>query len=278
TPIDVHHHFYPHVFTEVLDNVGGDPSGWTIPVWTLEADMVLNSNLGPRPAKLPRAANEAAAAIRDAHPAQYGFFASLPSLFDTQTCLGEIAYGFDALRADGVILQPLPWPPDFAPIWAELNKRSAVVFVHPTHAVDMNLVNPHLPQPMFEYPHETELQDNPLARGWGPLPYLIYRAPGMLPHTSFGVDLGLGTDEIVDLAREFYFDTAISSNDVTLAALFKFARPGHVLFGTDFPNAPKEGIEYFTRNLEVFLESMDEETGDSVRFGAGKELFPRLKA
>ncbi|KAJ7242680.1 hypothetical protein C8J57DRAFT_1557535 [Mycena rebaudengoi] len=89
--IDVHHHFYPHVFIEVLDNVGSDPSGWTIPVWTLEADMVPNSNLGVGTAiismtapgavilsdpaeavKLPRAANEAAAAIRDAHPAQYG--------------------------------------------------------------------------------------------------------------------------------------------------------------------------------------------------------------
>ncbi|KAJ7088278.1 amidohydrolase family protein [Mycena epipterygia] len=318
--IDVHHHFYPHVFTEVLDNVGGDPSGWTIPAWTFEADMALNSNLGvntaiismtapgavilsdpAEAANLARVANEAAAAIRDAHPAQYGFFASLPSLLDTETCLAEIAYGFDTLRADGVILfsrygtdNHYLGHPDFAPIWAQLNKRSAVVFVHPTHAIDTNLVNPHLPQPMFDYPHETGrtaidmILSGTMAKAHnckiilshagGTLPYLIYRAAGMLPHTSFGVDLGLGTDEIVDLAREFYFDTAISSNEVTLAALFKFARPGHVLFGTDFPNAPKEGIEYFTRNLEVFLEGMDEETGNSVRFGAGKELFPRLKA
>ncbi|KAJ7067467.1 hypothetical protein C8F01DRAFT_1019166 [Mycena amicta] len=314
--IDVHHHFYPHVFTEVLEKAGGDPSGWTVPPWTLEADMALNSKLGvgtaiismtapgavilPDPneaAKLARAANEAAAAIRDAHPTQYGFFASLPSLLDTEKCLAEIAYGLDTLRADGVILftrygtdNHYLGHPDFAPIWAELNKRSAVVFVHPTHAVDTNLVNPHLPQPMFDYPHETGrtaidmILSGTMAKArnckiilshaGGTLPYLVYRAAGMLPYTSFGV--GLGTDEIVELAREFYFDTAISSNEVTLTALFKLARPGHVLFGTDFPNAPKEGIEYFTENLDKFLEGVDEETGNSVRSGAGKKLFPRL--
>ena len=39
--IDVHHHVYPRVFTEALQNNGGDPSGWYIPPWTeaLDDDM-----------------------------------------------------------------------------------------------------------------------------------------------------------------------------------------------------------------------------------------------
>jgi hypothetical protein len=37
-------------------------------------------------------------------------------------------------------------------IWADLSRRDAVVFIHPTHPVDTQLVNQWLPQPMFDYP------------------------------------------------------------------------------------------------------------------------------
>ncbi|KAF4963579.1 hypothetical protein F66182_18117, partial [Fusarium sp. NRRL 66182] len=36
--IDVHHHYYPPTFTAALKRAGGDPSGWIVPTWTLEAD------------------------------------------------------------------------------------------------------------------------------------------------------------------------------------------------------------------------------------------------
>ncbi|KAK7056052.1 amidohydrolase 2 [Favolaschia claudopus] len=317
--IDVHHHFYPPFFTEVLNKSGGDPSGWIIPPWSLETDMKFCDELGIRSiftmtapgasilsdpaeaANLARAANEAAAAIRDAHPKQYGFFASLPSLLDTSACLSEIEYSLDTLHADGIILftrygtdNHYLGHADFVKVWEALNERSAVVFIHPTHAVDTNLVSPQLPAPMLDYPHETGRSAMDLilsgrmaktsnckiilSHAGGTLPYLIYRAAGMIPHTPFGKDLGLSTEDIVELGKRFYFDTAISANEVTLAALFKFARPGHVLFGTDYPNAPREGIDYFTRNLDGTLERMGEEIKRSVRFGAAEELFPRLKA
>lgn len=248
-------------------------------------------------ARLARACNEYSAGLRDQNPSTYGFFASLPSLLDTEATLTELAYALDVLGADGVTLFTRYGPDnhylghaDLAPIWAELNRRKAVVFIHPTHPVDTNLVNKALPQPMFDYPHETgraamdliignTLRSSPrckiiLSHAGGTLPYLIYRVAGMLPHTP--MTIGKTTEEILEEARGFYFDTAISSSPPTLDALFTFAKPGHVLFGTDFPNAPTEGIDYCTKQLESY--EMESKQRGEVYSEAALELFPRLKA
>ena len=282
----------------------------------MEADKALSKTVGNKtamlsvtapgpciekdPAKaaaLARQLNDHVAQLRDTDPQGYGFFGSVPSLLDTEACLAEIAYMFDVLHADGITLFTRYGPDnhylghaDFAPIWAELSRRKAVVFVHPTHPVDTHLIHPSLPQPMFDYPHETgrtamhliltdTLRTYPdckiiLSHAGGTLPYLIYRAAGMLPHTPMSI--GKNTAEIVDEARRFYFDTAISSNPITLPALLRLARPGHVMFGTDFPNAPTASIEYFTQNLKEF--DMDDKTRREVEYEGALALFPRLKA
>ncbi|CRL29160.1 Amidohydrolase 2 [Penicillium camemberti] len=313
--VDVHHHFYPPAMRQALDRAGGDPSGWYTPPWTLELDQdmarrmkvttTILSVTAPGPsiepdlttaAALARSCNESAAAIRDAQPRQYGFFASVPSLFDTAAVLKEIDYACTTLRADGVTLftrygngPNYLGHAAFRPIWADLSRRGAVVFIHPTHPVDTQLINTWLPQPMFDYPHETGraamdlltsgiLQDYPgckiiLSHAGGTLPYLIHRAATMLP--LMPRTLGLSTEELVESARTFYFDTAISSNPVTLKALFEFAAPGHVLFGSDFPNAPQDAIQRFTDFLEAY--ELPEEIKRQVDSGAALELFPRLK-
>ncbi|PVH95057.1 amidohydrolase family protein [Periconia macrospinosa] len=289
--IDVHHHCYPPQMREALERAGGDPSGWYIPDWTPELDAEINDELnvrtailsvtapGPcietdrsRAALLARQCNEYCASIVRNNPDRYGFFASLPSLLDTNACLEEIGYAIEKLGADGITLftrygegHEYLGAPAFAPIWAELSRRQAVVFVHPTHPVDTALVNPSLPQPMFDYPHETgraaidlltsgTLNKFPsckiiLSHAGGTLPYLIHRAAVMLPHTP--VSVGMSTDEMIQLARRsFWFDTAISANPVTMKALVEFAGTGRILFGSDFPNAPREAIRTFTNGFE----------------------------
>jgi hypothetical protein len=111
---------------------------------------------------LSRQTNEYVAKICNKHPSRYGFFAALPSLLDVDGSLEEISYSLDILKADGIILFTRYGNENlylgnarFIRIWQELNKRHAVVFIHPTHAVDTNLVSASLPQPMIDYPHET---------------------------------------------------------------------------------------------------------------------------
>lgn len=312
--IDTHHHFYPEFFSKAIERAGGDPSGWTIPPWTLEADQQLGKDLGiqtiilsitapgctieedpKEAAKLARKVNEEAASIRDRHPSSYGFFASLPDLLNQKEALEEMAYALDHLKADGVILfsrygshNHYLGHPDFLPIWTELNRRKAVVFIHPTHAADKNLVNSHLPQPMFDYPHETGrtaidmilsgtmplVKDCKiiLSHAGGTLPYLTDRVAGMNPYTPFRV--GKTTSELLEEAKQFYFDTALSASPLVLDFLLKFASPGHILFGSDFPNAPRDGIEYFTQSLD---NHVGPEMSQVIGHDNAMALFPRLR-
>ena len=230
--------------------------------------------------------------MKNRDPITYGFFASLPSLFDTEACLKEITYAFDELHADGITLftrYVYFGHEAFQPIWAELSRRKAVVFIHPTHPVNKNLVDASLPGPMFDYPHETgrtaihlivsnTLRNYPdckiiLSHAGGTLPYLIYRVADVLPYTPMSV--GKSPAQILEDASEFYYDIAISANPATLKALFEIAKPGHVLFGTDYPNAPVPSIEYFTASLEKFDAAP--EPLATVFNQSVLELFPRLK-
>ncbi|KAL8792099.1 MAG: hypothetical protein Q9195_005274 [Heterodermia aff. obscurata] len=313
--IDVHHHVYPQVMRRVLEKAGGDPSGWYTPPWSEQEDRDFSTSVGiktailsvtaPGPciekdrakaAELARDCNEYCASLKKKDPATYGFFASLPSLFDTQASLSEIAYALDHLGADGVTLftrygdgDAYLGHKDFAPIWAELSKRKAVVFVHPTHPVNTKLIHPSLPQPMFDYPHETgrtamdllvsnTLQDHPgckviLSHAGGTLPYLIHRAATMLPVTPMSV--GKSREQLLAEASGFYYDLAISSNAATLGALYEVAEPGHVLFGTDYPNAPSQAIYQFTEFLEGFEPRR--EPLSSILMESALSLFPRLR-
>jgi predicted TIM-barrel fold metal-dependent hydrolase len=317
--IDVHHHVYPPVFTEALQRNGGDPSGWYIPPWTVALDddvcakhgieTAILSCTAPGPgieqdtraaANLARACNDYCANLRNSHPKRFGFFACVPDLDkDPSAVLAEITYALDVLQADSIILltsygsSPPKYlgHPSFHPIWDALNARKAVVFIHPTHAAGSAQVSQLLPQPAFDYPHETgrtaidlitshTLRDHAndckiiLSHAGGTLPALIDRVAGLMPHAPADINCGLSGDEILTLARKFYYDTALSSSAMSLGALMALLGEegrGHVLFGSDFPNAPAESIGYFTGMLE---ESGILEVDELRRNAVG--LFPRF--
>jgi 6-methylsalicylate decarboxylase len=116
----------------------------------------------PEQPALARSVNEYAAQLCSQNPEKFSFFAALPSLFSTEACLAEIAYALDVLKADGVTLftrygdgNNYLGHPAFRSIWIELNARKAVVFIHPTHAATHDMINPLLPLPFLDYPHET---------------------------------------------------------------------------------------------------------------------------
>jgi predicted TIM-barrel fold metal-dependent hydrolase len=317
--IDVHHHVYPPVFVQAIERNGGDPSGWYIPPWTVALDddicakegiqTAILSCTAPGPgienntqaaARLARECNDFCATLRDSNPGRFGFFACVSDLDkDPYAVLEEIKYSLDEVKADGIILltsygSPTPkylGHPSFTPVWDALNARSAVVFIHPTHAAGSSLVSSRLPQPAFDYPHETgrtaidlitsgTLQNHAsnckiiLSHGGGTLPSLVDRMAGLMPHAPANINSGLSGEEILKLAKTFYFDTALSSSPMVLEALSALLGEtgrGKVLFGSDFPNAPVESIGYFTRQLE--------ESGADV--GMLREntlvLFPRLR-
>jgi predicted TIM-barrel fold metal-dependent hydrolase len=206
---------------------------------------------------LARMLNLYAAELRDAQPGTFGFFASLPSLIDTNAALEELNYSFDTLKADGAVVftrygttNTYLGSPALEPIWAELHRRKAVVFVHPTQSVDTNKVNPRLVQPEIGSPDEMAraamdmitmgtLQKYPdckviLSHTGGSLPYIISRIAMLLlkgPHFAALHVAGITHEIVMQDFRSMYYDIAFSSSPQALDFLFKMVPHDHILFG-----------------------------------------------
>jgi len=86
--------------------------------------------------QMARRLNEFAARVVTENPSRFGLLATL-MLPDVDGSLAEAAYAFDHLHADGVILYGNSQgvylgDPKFDPLMDELNRREAVIFVHPS--------------------------------------------------------------------------------------------------------------------------------------------------
>lgn len=292
--IDTHHHFIPDFYRKginqsqinsqinlniltisAVSNAGGDPSGFPTPEWTPESDQAAMQTNGiktsilsitsPGPViagsdaearTLARQANEYAASLRDAHPSQYGFFAAMPNLLDTQGTLAEIRHALDTLHADGVTLftrygvkNQYLGHPEYTLIWEELNARHAVVFIHPTHPIDPHRVNHLFAQSTVDYPHETtraavDLISTDTKRRFSSCKVILSHAGGTLPWlisrvapSLRGVDVPEGMksyEEWMQDFRSFYFDLALSSSELVLSALLAAVPHDHIFYGILF--------------------------------------------
>ena len=306
--IDVHQHIVPPVWARALDAAGTDPGNWPVPAWSRQSAIAMMDSHGiatgilstPSPGvhfgdnararDLAHAVNEHAAEAAKDHPDRFGFFASLP-LPDTDGAVSEAAHALDELGADGVILLSnhhgrYLGDPGFEPLWAELDRRAAVVLVHPTPP-PMALLDG-TPAPLVDYVFDTtrtavNLVLNGttsrypdvkiiLSHGGGFLPYAAYRFSGL---TSAVVAPDRKADDLITEFKRFYFDTALSASPTALPALLAFAEPGHVLYGSDWPFAPEEAGSYYNRYLEAYPGYAPGQP-EAIDRGNAEVLFPRL--
>ena len=179
--IDVHAHYVPDFYRRAAEAAGfGKPDGMPgIPAWSLanalavmdrnDIEVAMLSISAPgihfgnaaATVTLAREVNDFAADIVAKHPHRFGFFAMLP-LPDVEASLAEIAYAFDTLRADGIVITSnqsgiYPGDPRYEPVFAELGRRGASLFIHPTSpscscpgGTDLNI-----PRPIVEFMCET---------------------------------------------------------------------------------------------------------------------------
>ena len=243
--------------------------------------------------ELARSVNEYAAKVRDENP-KFGFFAALPTLLDVDRAIEEITYALDILKADGVTLFTRYGNGHyylgndlFRPVWRELNSRKAVVFIHPTHPFDTALTNPRLPQPIIDYPHETARtafdmiitntkHDHPdckviLSHAGGTLPILLLRGADGIEMTTRG---NKTSESVIEDARSFYFDLALSSSSNVLDTLLNHFPHDHILYGSDFPYAPAFAGQKFAKLLDDY--DMKDETRANIYYRTAHSLFPRL--
>ena len=266
--IDVHHHFAPpawvaNVKDRPLLNIAN--TRW-VPEHSIEdmdmggvaASIISITNPGiwfddvAETRRLARACNEYGARLVSDHPSRFGLFAAMP-LPDVDGTLREIEYAYDTLNTDGVGFITSygdRWigNPDFRPVMEELNRRKAVVFVHPTAANCCRNLDyaPGVRPGTIEYGTDTTRAMAGIAfsgdarrypdirfiwsHAGGSAPFLLRRlesagrrAPDALPN-GFTAEMG-----------KYYYDTASAFNRGALLALMEMVAMTQIVFGTDFP-------------------------------------------
>ncbi len=318
--IDVHHHIIPPEYIERLDSLGIKQSfGVKFPKWTPEISLSFMKKNNIRKAitsittpgvsfgdkqtsrDLARQCNEYMAKLKRQYPHKFGGFASLP-LPDIEGSLDELKYALDKLNLDGVALLThykgkYLGDEIFEPIFAELNKRNAVVFIHPTDPAGQYDPKLGIPNALIEATFETtRAVTNMIYTGvtdrYKKINYILSHGGGTLPYTGWRVALVKygqkgkkppflrslydfiikgGPEKGLDTLKNMYYDTALTASEPALKALEAFVGPDHIVFGSDFVMAKLAPI--VAKNLQKYA-GFTEYEHDKIDYMNAVTLFP----
>ena len=264
--IDVHHHILPPEYVKAAASRRETRFPDWSPQRTLEEidgagiAMAMLSLVNPGPwlgeaaeaRRLSRIANDYGARLVHDHPGRFGLFASIP-LPDSEGSLNEIEYAYGTLKANGVGLVTnydgrYLGDAGFAPVWRELDRRKAVVYVHPIQGACCSDVKDDVSSSTIEYATDTTrtmasvLFSGTAVRypnirwifshGGGTTPFLLSRFT--VAEASLKDKSKLPNGVVAEL-RKFYYDTAQANHAGALAALMKLVPVSQVVLGTDFP-------------------------------------------
>jgi 6-methylsalicylate decarboxylase len=240
--------------------------------------------------KITREVNEYFAKLVSDHRGRYGMFAAIP-LPDVEGSLKEIEYALDTLKADGIGLftsygEKHLGDAAFAPVFAELNRRKAVVYTHPRRPDCCAPLLPEISEAIIEYGTDTTRTIASLvfsgtaarcpdinfifSHAGGTMPFLIGRFIGLSHSPQFK---GRMPNGVLHELQRFYYDLAQAANPGATSSLMKLVKITQVLFGTDYPySTSAEHIEGLARC--GFSE------GDlrAIHYENAARLLPRVRA
>lgn len=311
--IDTHQHMLPDFFWRETENPDAPVGGLAPLQWSPEAMLSFMDDAGidaavlsvstpgvhtgnsERARSLARRCNDFAAGLVQRRPDRIGSFACVP-LPDVDASLEELAYALDVLRLDGVVLFTNAggvYLGDRAlePVFDELNRRNAVVFVHPNPSPDAVAHSLGLPDNLLDFPTDTNRAvaqmhyTNRFARTPN-VRYIFSHAGGSIPYLAARFALidemrfvpgGEQRGPAADMFRRLYWDTALAVSDPVFRMLRDVAGIDRVVYGTDFP--------YLRRDLAVdskqrILRSpalTDVDRGSVLGSNAAR-LFPRFES
>jgi len=269
--VDVHAHFVTPWYVEAALAAGhehpdGMP-GW--PDWSVDDHLRLMDERGidqavlsisspgvhfgddAAAAGLARQVNDFAARVCADRPDRFRFFASLP-LPALDESMSEMCRSLDELGAAGIVTETniggtYLSDPVFEPLFAELDRRGAILFVHPTSPPAHAQTALGLPRPMLEFLVETTramtglLMDGTLERN--PRVQVIASHCGaFLPLVVdrlklFASAFGNGESDppaFEDTLRRLWYDMAGTPTPTHAETLISRVGSGRLLYGSDF--------------------------------------------
>ncbi|MDX6741648.1 amidohydrolase family protein [Actinocorallia sp. A-T 12471] len=277
--IDVHQHMVPPAYAAWLRGHGVHaPGGRALPDWSPELALDFMDRNGVATGILSlttpgvhlgdhaearlvaREANDYGAELVADHPDRFGYWAALP-LPDVVGAVAEASRALDT--AEGVMLLANSrglylGDPVLDPLMAALNERSATVFVHPAELPGPSVEG--IPAFAADFLLDTtraafNLVKHDVPRRFPNLKFILSHAGGFVPYASHRLavtvfaETGRDPMAVLDDLAGFYFDTALSSSPAALPTLRAFAKPGHILYGSDWPFAPELAVSYFAEPI-----------------------------
>src|SRR5262249_47816193 len=307
TRIDVHHHFLPQFHTDAMAapgrRVGGPPPKWSASssledmeksgiataVLSVVQPGVWYGNNVEESRGLARRLNEYAAQLIRDYPGRFGLFAVIAPP-DVEGSLKEIEYALDTLKADGIGLMTsyqgkYLGDASFAPVYQELNRRKAVIYVHPTTPDCCRGVVPGIPPSSIEYATDStrtiaHIVFSGTATKFPDIRWIFSHSGGTLPFL---------TSRFIQLAKErkpahlpngplpefkkFYYELAQGNTPGQIAALLKMVSISQVMYGTDFPF--RDGAEVNQGIADWGFSAADQQ---AIERETALKLLPRVKA
>jgi predicted TIM-barrel fold metal-dependent hydrolase len=311
--IDTHHHIFPPIFTarnlkRMTDDSPTFPgsfyTNWS-PRYSLEqmdqngVATAIGSMTSPgvwfgnneEGRKNARDCNEYGAKLAQDYPGRFGMWGAIP-LPDTDGSLREIEYIFEALKLDGIGLLTsyddgkLLGHPNFAPVLEELNRRKAVIFVHPTISC-CGMPIRHVNRVQIDFPTDTTRTITDLiysgslmrfpnirwifSHGGGTILMLTPRlAGGALTPEERAATIPNGFEH--ELQKLYYDVASVALSPIPMAAVLKGIPKEHLLFGSDIPFFMIERIATAVNKFDVSSSDLR-----MIQRENALELMPRLK-
>ena len=281
--IDVHHHVTPPPWLAALKKAKRNSppvDNWTVQrsLDDMDKGWVATAVVSPttphvsfldrdEAARVARASNEFSKKLTLDHSGRFAMFGMLP-LPHVEESLKEIEYALDTLKADGICMLTSygdKWlgHPQFAPVMDELNRRKVTVYTHPTAATCCHNLLPEVRDSIIEYGTDTTRTIASLvfsrtsqrhkdinfifSHAGGTMPFLAERFLRMPQSKKYA---SWKEEEILTELQRFHYDTAQSSNAMTIAALTKLVPVSQIVFGTDYPY--RNASEYVTALAKLF--------------------------
>ncbi len=308
--IDVHHHFQ-------ATGVSNTGLQWWTPKHSLEMmdkygiSLAMISNPGASTAaydgtvkgnEAARRSNEYGARLVSENPKRFGLFAAIP-MNNTDGALKEIEYALDTLKADGFqigssTIDKWPGDPQYLPIFQELHRRKATVFIHPFVNKCCKTLMPGIPESVVEYDFDTTraitsmlyngtLSSCPDLRvivnhSGAAVPALAGRIKDRVPGAqtsnfgtpktnSDGINAKIPKGVFYEL-RKLYYECAHAAYQFPIAALMKLVPSSQILFGTDYPAEPMEStVDHLPE------DDLPPDIQRAMNRENAEWLFPRLK-
>jgi len=328
--IDVHHHILPKEYLERLKSIGITIAapGAPFPKWTPEKSLSFMKKTGidtailsisapgvsfKNPtfsAELSRICNEYMAEMKKRYVGKFGGFASIPLPY-TKGAINELKYALDELKLEGVCLftnydGKYLGDKSFEKFFEELNKRNAIVYIHPAapaKAYDPKLeFTPFLIEAPFETTRAvTNLIYNGVVDRYKNIRYILSHGGGTIPYIGWRlawINYGQKDKRIRGMLRGFYdlfvkdgpetglnilkkgnmyYDTALVSGDSAIKALHAFAGSSRIIIGSDFPFLGAMGGSIVLKNLKKY-SGFSKKDFEAIEYNNCLGLFPQFLA